>query len=250
MRHLMPAVIDGFNKMMAEQKADPSPCFVSLVLFDHEYQEVFIDRPLAEVPGLTAAVCFARGDTHLFDALGRAVSSLGARIDALPPAKQPEKVIVVVHTDGAENGSTESTAASVSKLVKEQQEEASWLFVFAGANIDAFAAGGQVGFVKGATAHYQGTVMGTAALYGSTSAAVLRSRGMKHDQYKSVVRGVEDVFLANEVSAMATGDSSLLNAVDGGGASAAGAKILIDATANAAAASSAKKSAKTSKRLR
>lgn len=216
MSSMLPAVIGGFNKMMDEQRALKSPCFVSLVLFDNTYKEVFVDMPLADVPALTATVCFPGGDTALYDALGRACSGLAARIDGLPQAKRPSKVIVVAHTDGQENASREWTSERVKGLIKDQTEEGGWLFVFAGANIDSFAAGERMGVSKGATANYQGSVVGTQALYGATSQAVLRGRQMKSDQYKSVVRGAS-LFNAAEVRAMATGDSSLLGGMPGAG---------------------------------
>ena len=210
-------VIDGFNKLIAEQRVLPTPCFVSLVQFDHEYQEDFMHMPLADVPDLTALTYVPRGNTALNDALGRSVTSLGTKIDAMAVAERPERVIVVVHTDGAENASKEFTSAQLRAMVKEHQEEGGWLFVFAAANIDAFAAGDSLGVSKGATAGYQGSKMGTEALYGATSQAVLRSRQMSHTQYGSVVRGAAgaSLFNAAEVNAMATGDVSMLGGVAG-----------------------------------
>lgn len=214
MQSMAKAVIDGFNQLLVDQRKDPSPCVVSLVQFDNEYEEVFLDVPLAEVPALTPLVYFARGGTALFDALGRAVTGLGVRIDSLPAAKRPSKVIVVVHTDGQENASKEFRAEQVSALVKEHQEEGGWLFVFAGANIDAFAAGGHIGVSHGAIANYAGHAKGTEALYGATSRAVMRSRQMNSREYKSAVvgaaRGVS-LFSEVEVAAMAKGDVGLLH---------------------------------------
>jgi len=208
MAGLRNAVIDGFNKLIADQREDQSPCSVSLVQFDNAYEENYLDMPLADVPALTALTYEPRGGTALLDALGRAIVSLGTRVDKLAAKDRPEKVIVIVHTDGEENASKEYKIEQVRTLVKEQQQEAGWLFVFAGANIDSFQTGQSYGMKGMSTANYAGHAGGVKALYGSTSAAVLRSRGMKSESYESVVRGESSFFSQNEVHAMATGDAS------------------------------------------
>jgi uncharacterized protein YegL len=216
MNRLRNGVIEGFNTMIAEQRKEKSPCSVSVVQFDDQYEETFLDVPLEDVPLLTALMYEPRGNTALFDAIGRAITSLGTRIDRLAVADRPEKVIVIVHTDGEENCSKERKPEEIRALVKEQQEEGGWLFVFSGANIDAFAAGGKVGVVRGATAGFVGSEMGVQALYLATSSAVLRSRTSEPEQYRATSRGAESFFSSNEVSAMAAGDASLLGGASSG----------------------------------
>jgi uncharacterized protein YegL len=216
MHKLRNEVVDGFNKLIAEQREEKSPCWVSLVQFDDRYEETFLDVPLEDVPLLTALMYEPRGYTALFDALGRAITSLGTRIDRLAIGDRPEKVIVIVHTDGEENSSKERRPAEIRALVKEQQEEGGWLFVFSGANIDAFQAGGDVGVARGATAGFVGSSVGVQALYSSTSAAVLRSRTSEPEHYKQMRTGGMAFFNENEVSAMAAGDSSLLSGASSG----------------------------------
>lgn len=211
MNHLRSAVIENFNKLIEDQKKIDAPCFVSLVQFDDKYQEDYLDVALADVQPLTALTYEPRGGTALFDALGRAVTSLGTRIDRLPTSKRPARVIVVVHTDGAENASKEFKAEQVQSIVKANTDEGGWMFIFAGANIDAFAAGGHVGIAKGGIANYVPNLGGTEAVYGATSNAVARSRMMSPQSYKSAVRMQsrgQSAFNAAEIRAMSLGDAS------------------------------------------
>lgn len=216
MTALRNAVVTNFNKLIAEQQQVAAPCRVSLVQFDDKYEENYLDVPLSEVQPLTLLTYEPRGSTALFDAVGRSVTSLGTRIDRLPVKKRPQRVIVVVHTDGAENASKEFKAEQVQALVKANSDEGGWMFIFAGANIDAFAAGGDLGLARGGIANYVGHAQGTQALYGATSQAVMRSRTMGQAKYASAVRGMskgESVFNAAELRAMATGDASQMSQI-------------------------------------
>jgi hypothetical protein len=214
MASLRSAVIDGYNQLMSEQRALRSPCFVTQVQFDDEYEEVYIERPLSEVPLLTAQEYEPRGGTALLDALSRFITALSTKMDAIPlEDRVNHRVIVVVHTDGAENSSRETTLAQLQARVKEQQEEGRWLFVFAAANIDAFAAGQSAGIHTASVASFQGSAIGTHALFSSTSAAVLRSRSVSHEGYAGLVRGAESFYSPQEMNAMANPDGSVNVAV-------------------------------------
>ena len=73
------------------------------------------------------------------DAIGRTIDNIGGRLDK--SAAKPDKVIVVVLTDGQENASREYTRERVAEMIKHQQEKYAWEFVFLAANQDAFEAG-------------------------------------------------------------------------------------------------------------
>ena len=53
-------------------------------------------------------------------------------------------------TDGMENASHEWDWDAVRKLIKQQQDEWNWKFIFLGANIDAIEVGGRMGIAAGA----------------------------------------------------------------------------------------------------
>ena len=138
---------DSLNKLLCEQREQPDPCKLTVIMFDHAYDPACRGVPIQEAPTVRLE---PRGNTALLDAMGRALHETAARLEAEPPGN---KVIFVVVTDGQENSSKEYTKQDVQKLVQKQQE-AGWHFTFLGANQDAFAEAGGLGFSQGSVANY------------------------------------------------------------------------------------------------
>ena len=130
-------IIDGFNGMIAQHKGDGGDVLVSTVLFDHE-NEVIHDRVrIADVPALTSKEYYTRGCTALLDAMGGAIHHIKNVHKYARPEDRPARTMFIITTDGMENASTRYTADQVRAMVKKQEKEAGWEFVFLGANIDA-----------------------------------------------------------------------------------------------------------------
>lgn len=163
----------GLDRFFSEQKAEPGRCSVTLVQFDHEYQVVYQNKPLADVP---PANLEPRGMTALLDAMGRTIKTVGERLAKTPECDRPGKVIVLVITDGDENASQEfKDRERIKAMVKEQSEKYSWLFVYLGANQDSFSAASGVGV---ATARdFKATPAGVKSMYSGASRGVARYRG-------------------------------------------------------------------------
>jgi hypothetical protein len=64
---------------------------VTLAQFDDQYDVVYVDRDVADVPTLDLT---PRGSTALLDALGRMIVTAGERLAALPEDKRPGSVVV------------------------------------------------------------------------------------------------------------------------------------------------------------
>ena len=92
----------GFNAFIDEQRGEPGDARVTLAQFDTDYEVVYANRPIADVPPLALQ---PRGGTALYDALGRLITDVGAELAALPEDERPGTVVVVVLTDGHENSS-------------------------------------------------------------------------------------------------------------------------------------------------
>jgi hypothetical protein len=163
----------GFNALIADQRSQPGEATVTLAQFDTEYEVVYANRPIADVPPLDLQ---PRSMTALHDALGRLITDVGAELAARPDDERPGHVIVVVMTDGLENASVEWTADAVKAAVKRQENEYSWNFVFLGANMDAVAVGQQMGFAADRSMTYDANSDGVAAAVASTSAYMSRRR--------------------------------------------------------------------------
>ena len=136
--------IGGFNGMLAQHRSEGGDVLVSTVLFDHE-NEVIHDRVrIADVPALTSKEYYTRGCTALLDAMGDAIHHIKNVHKYARPEDRPARTMFIITTDGMENSSTRYTADQVRAMVK-QQEEAGWVFVFLGANIDAVQVAGGLG---------------------------------------------------------------------------------------------------------
>ncbi len=65
----------GFNALIASQRTEPGEATVTLAQFDTEYEVVYANRPIADVPQLELE---PRSMTALYDALGRLITDVGA----------------------------------------------------------------------------------------------------------------------------------------------------------------------------
>jgi hypothetical protein len=132
----------GFDAFIAEQLSQPGECRVTLSQFDDTYEEVYADRPVADVPPLAL---HPRGTTALLDSIGRLIGDAGARLAALPEERCPGMVIVGIMTDGHENASRELTHAQVKALIERQTRDYAWQFLYLGADQDAIEVGASIG---------------------------------------------------------------------------------------------------------
>ena len=129
--------IGGFNGMLTQHRSEGGDVLVSTVLFDHE-NEVIHDRVrIADVPALTSKEYYTRGCTALLDAMGDGIRHIKNVHKYARPEDRPARTMFIITTDGMENASTRYTADQVRAMVKKQEKEAGWAFVFLGANIDA-----------------------------------------------------------------------------------------------------------------
>lgn len=140
MTSIYQTALDGMNETLQsirdtfrqypEQKQE-----VTLVTFDdNHYNEIFRSTPVEKTRDLTKKDYRPCGCTPLFDAVGRAVTTLSKEV------KEGEGVLVTIITDGMENASCEYTLQDIKNLI-EQFTEKGWLFTYIGANQDAMTVG-------------------------------------------------------------------------------------------------------------
>ena len=168
--------IGGFNSFLEQQKKLPGDAKLTLVLFNHHYEMKIDGAKLADVSPLNERTYVPEGNTALLDAVGRAVTDVVNRINKAPDDEKPDKVIVMILTDGQENSSSDYTNEKIKSLIEKQQKESSWDFVFLAANQDAFSTGGRLGVCGASTMSYAGTGVGTQSAYQCMANYVTRSR--------------------------------------------------------------------------
>jgi hypothetical protein len=106
---------------------------VTLYEFDSVFAKVF--GPV-KAEGAPEYVLEPRGMTALYDAVGLAIEDSKKIIGALPDKDKPDKVALVIMTDGEENQSKEHTFESVQNLVADRQG-AGWQIVFLAGTLEA-----------------------------------------------------------------------------------------------------------------
>jgi hypothetical protein len=161
----------GFNAFVAEQRNGSLDVRVTLAQFDTEYEVVYADRPLRDVPPLQLQ---PRGMTALYDAVGKLITDVGAELAVLPDDQRPGRVTVVVLTDGHENSSREWSHDAVGKAIRRQERDYAWDFVFLGANMDAVAIGQKMGFAADKSMTYAADGDAVASAWAATSGYVAR----------------------------------------------------------------------------
>lgn len=174
--------IGGVNQFIQIQKAEPGEMTFTLCQFDNIYETVYDFRPVAEIAALTDQTYIPRGSTALLDSACQLIIDTGKKLEAMPEASRPERVMVVIITDGEENASRQQTKESLAKLVKHQEDVYKWQFVYIGANQDSFSEGANIGMHG---VNYEASAGGTAAMYAAVSKNISANRaaapGMKKE---------------------------------------------------------------------
>ncbi len=168
--------IGGFNSFLSEQQKVEGEGALSLVQFDDQYDVVYEDKDINSADKLTERTFQPRGSTALFDAIGRTVNSVGQRLAALPEAERPDKVLLVIMTDGFENASREFTAAKISEMIGHQRNVYKWEFMFIGANQDAVLSAQEIGIPAAASLTYAANEEGTQIAYSMIASKVRNYR--------------------------------------------------------------------------
>jgi hypothetical protein len=177
--------IGGFNEFVSKQKTNANPTKLLLTQFDDVY-EILYNRDVKEVQNLDDTTYVPRGSTALHDAIGRTVSDLGRELSIKNPQDRPDRVLVLIITDGFENASKEYNAAKISEMIKHQQEKYSWEFMFLGTSKEAVLSAQSYGIKPGLTAVY----------FGQNVNSALRTMSAKASNYASA--NITDIYKATQ----------------------------------------------------
>ena len=132
-------VIGGFNGFVERQKAEnPGEITVSLFKFNDRVTHVIADKPDAEIRHLTDADYDPNGFTALYDAIGEAIHETDKQLSVMEENERPDKVMVVIITDGEENASKEFSAKAIKSSISTHEELLNWTFIFLGSGLDNF----------------------------------------------------------------------------------------------------------------
>jgi hypothetical protein len=192
MKSIATDMIGGYNSFIEKQKEVPSECYVSFYQFDDSYDVVFERVKLSEVKELDHKTFVPRGGTALYDALGRTINEYGKYLSDLPEDERPDRVLVVTITDGDNNASRQFSVTQIRDMVQHQTEAYKWSFVFLGSNIDAWAAGADLGVSQSSTLQF-------ASVKGSVSKA-FSALNSNTRMYRSAEAPIAYSFSAQDVA--------------------------------------------------
>lgn len=188
--------INSFNTFLKEQKEFPGEAVFTLCTFNTDYRLPHDFVKIAGVPALDNQTYKPNGGTALLDAMGTTIDSVGRKLASMPEEERPSKVIFLIITDGHENSSRHYSAEQIKSMVEHQKDVYSWEFVFMGANIDAIAAGTNLGISAQNTLNYVPSAAGTHQLYRSISENMSNyrsSNSSRADFFNQTQQGVGSV---------------------------------------------------------
>ena len=167
--------IGGFNATISDQKKIDGETRVTTILFDNFF-EVLHDRiNLQDLEPLTEKEYFVRGSTALYDAVALGIRKIANVQKRVKPEGRADKVIMVITTDGYENSSRETNAATLHKMIDDCKKDG-WEFLFLGADIDAQAAAGSIGIESSRAANFVKDSQGVQVQYDSLNVAISAMR--------------------------------------------------------------------------
>jgi len=176
----------GFDSFIDEHRNENVEAGFTLVQFDDQYQVDYEGVPINSEISLDFT---PRGMTALHDAIGKTIISQGERFAKMSEADRPEKVLVIIQTDGIENASKEYTADRIKDLIEQQTRDYNWEFMYLGANQDAIVEARKFGIAAGSSLTYGGDKM-----FNTMSAVATKSVGYTRS---SIDEGVQE-FSAEE----------------------------------------------------
>ena len=126
------STISGFNEFVKGQanESKVGECIMSLYQFDNEFDTVYENKDITNVPMLDNNTFVPRGGTALLDAIGKVVRSSD-------DIEGTNKGLVVILTDGEENSSGVYHKELIKNMVTDMREGYNSEFLYLGANQDA-----------------------------------------------------------------------------------------------------------------
>jgi uncharacterized protein YegL len=168
------AMEESLTSVLHEQKTASGECLVSLLRFNTESHYAFVAKPIYEISDSDVRIT-PSGGTALYDAIGKIIKDEQVRVSALPNREKPDKIFVVIVTDGEENASKLYNREYISRLISSQEED-SWKFYYLGANQDAFKTAKSVGISKSNAVTYRTAGQGIKAMGRTVSDDIIRTR--------------------------------------------------------------------------
>lgn len=180
-------VIGSFNQFIDDQKKQIGEARLTLVTFSNDVTTVYKSKDLTSISDLNDDSYRCSGGTSLYDAIGLSVDSLGVDLASLNEEDRPNKVIVVILTDGEENSSKEYTQNRIVEIIQHQRDVYSWQFIFLAANQDACLTANSIGISSGNAMYFSSNGESAKKSFDNLSKYMSRTRSMSSIDYQATL---------------------------------------------------------------
>lgn len=179
--------ISGFNEYLQTQKKEKLDCWMSLTKFSSTVSNVGAKLNVQNFGKLGSSNYRPNGMTALYDAIGQTILKVDEELRTIKKKKNRPAVLITIMTDGHENSSTQFTRNDIATMIAER-EKAGWMFVYLGANQDAWAVGSSLGIQQQNAFSYSTANMTKTMVALAESTVKYRhamSKGLTSAQYSS-----------------------------------------------------------------
>src|SRR5690606_30243909 len=127
---------------------------VTIALFDDRYELIYNATKISNVEPFTSSTYVPRGTTALYDAIGRTIAEIDARLPEKIKGKPNENITIAILTDGHENSSREFTREQIFHLIETHTKNRGWDFIYLSADPQAFDAANDIGICRSNVLHF------------------------------------------------------------------------------------------------
>jgi len=125
------AMIAGFNALVDDQKkVDDESCY-TLVFFNDTVKVSADGKSLKDIRKYNSKTYVPKGGSALYDAIGTALDTVGARLSDTDESERPSQVCVIIMGED-DDKSVSYNKSAVEEMVKVQKYTYKWDFVFYG----------------------------------------------------------------------------------------------------------------------
>tara|TARA_B100001123_G_C15021781_1_gene911786 strand:- start:21 stop:698 length:678 start_codon:yes stop_codon:yes gene_type:complete len=143
--------ISGFNEYLGTLRGDKTPTLLNLWAFNSlGIDSVYNFEDVTSIPDMTPKTYQPTGLTPLYDAIAKGIKETS---DFVKSMGGEWNVIFTIMTDGLENCSESYNREKIFKLITRKEKEG-WVFVYLGANQDAWTVAESIGIGKQYAATY------------------------------------------------------------------------------------------------
>ena len=157
------STISSFNEYIEREKKNSISTKITTILFSDSYQYLHNRDDIHKIQKLTNKEYYVGGCTALYDAIGHAITTIDQ--------SKPDKVMFVIITDGYENASKEYHQNTIREMIS---AHSTYEFIYIGADIDSYSAGGNIGIERSHIANYKKDKKGTSLLFESLGKVTAR----------------------------------------------------------------------------